>query len=227
MKYTALQIVDFNNPISMEYMEGSQKTFECVKDVLDIVPVQCYVPDTIPEGIYSDKSPRSPTERAIAYTHYSLVERIAGGERIIIMEHDAYLIPEREDIFRLSLAHCNDFKLWNCGIALECYTLQKAVALNYCRYFRAMAATEISGPMNRLHVASDNTAEGMVLWPRLGQKNLSCISDSVYKCNKGDGIVQPAPVTQFIKRSLGVTNVDKRTTGWAITEKKNPDIIFI
>ena len=41
-------IVDFDNPVSVQYMNKSIESFAPVKDILSITPVQCTKPHTLP-----------------------------------------------------------------------------------------------------------------------------------------------------------------------------------
>lgn len=117
----AYMICDFNNPVSMQYVELSLKSFEPVSDIVNITPVQCTTPNTLPirHGEneppiphYIDRDdllagrdrlrPRffggsfcdSPIYNCVMHSHWQLIKRIAEGEPIAIMEHDAALVDE-------------------------------------------------------------------------------------------------------------------------------------
>lgn len=119
-------LCDFDNPLSMRYLDLSLKSFEPVKDIVNITPLQCDTPETTPIYHKGYKYPFSEEDRkhlpswleldnpdeelrprhiggsfydvplygAIAYSQLKLVKRIAEGEPIAIMEHDAALINE-------------------------------------------------------------------------------------------------------------------------------------
>ena len=111
-------IVDFDNPVSVQYMNKSIESFAPVKDILSITPVQCTKPNTLPirykrnfkpipfyvknngkdfcrprfiGGTFDD----NPIYQSIMHSHYTLIKRMAQGEAdIAIMEHDAALVNE-------------------------------------------------------------------------------------------------------------------------------------
>ena len=84
----------------MAFGTGIPKSFAPVSDLIEIETYQCYVPDTLPSFKWNENKKRTLTEKSILYTYYELMTRIADGEKFIIMEHDAYLNPDRIDIFR-------------------------------------------------------------------------------------------------------------------------------
>ena len=51
----AKMIVDFDNPVSMKYMELSLKSFKSLSDILEITPVQCTKPETLPIRVKADE----------------------------------------------------------------------------------------------------------------------------------------------------------------------------
>ena len=110
-------IVDFDNPVSVQYMNKSIESFAPVKDILSITPVQCTKPNTLPlrykrnfkpipfyvgedddaararffGGTFDD----NPIYQSIMHSHYLLVKRMAEGETdLAVMEHDAALVNE-------------------------------------------------------------------------------------------------------------------------------------
>tara|TARA_B110000858_G_scaffold82970_1_gene96147 strand:- start:4447 stop:5238 length:792 start_codon:yes stop_codon:yes gene_type:complete len=111
-------IVDFDNPVSVQYMNKSIQSFTPVKDILSITPVQCTTPNTLPirykknykpipfyvgddgidfcrprffGGTFDDNS----IYQSIMHSQYTLIKRMAQGESdIAIMEHDAALVNE-------------------------------------------------------------------------------------------------------------------------------------
>jgi len=118
----AYMLVDFNNPLSLQYMNLSLESFSAVDDIVKITPVQCTTPETLPIRFQKNEEPLPPyidrnnpndvlrpryfggsfcdtgTYQAIMYSQYQLIQRIANGEPIAIMEHDAALV--NEDSFR-------------------------------------------------------------------------------------------------------------------------------
>jgi hypothetical protein len=116
-------ICDFNNPISMRYVDLSLESFKAVEDLIHITPVQCTTPATLPiryrKTVQGEENcphyvselpdhcrPRhyggtfcdDPIYNCIMHSHMQYVKRIAQGEELMIMEHDAALI--NEDSFR-------------------------------------------------------------------------------------------------------------------------------
>jgi len=111
-------IVDFDNPVSVQYMNKSIESFAPVKDILSITPVQCTKPNTLPIRYKKNFKPipfyvkndgkdycrarffggtfdDNPIYQSIMHSHYSLIKRMAAGESdIAIMEHDAALVNE-------------------------------------------------------------------------------------------------------------------------------------
>jgi len=110
-------IVDFDNPVSVQYMNKSIESFAPVKDILSITPVQCTTPETLPIRFKKNQEPIPPfiikngtdfcrprffggnfddlpLYQSIMYSHYALICEIALGEEIAIMEHDAALVNE-------------------------------------------------------------------------------------------------------------------------------------
>jgi len=123
--HDAYMIVDFNNPVSMSYMEKSLKSFAPLKDILNIIPVQCTTPDTLPIepcGIVSG------VLNSILHSHHMLIRKIADGEDILIMEHDAALI--NEDSFREMYDACwGNVEGFFPGVAMELYSLSPKLAV--------------------------------------------------------------------------------------------------
>lgn len=117
----AFIICDFDNPTSMRYLELSLESFSPVDDILKITPVQCTTPETLPIRYERNQAPipfyvdvpngdtlqprffggtfcDTPIYNCIMHSQWQLIKRIAEGEPIAIMEHDAALV--NEDSFR-------------------------------------------------------------------------------------------------------------------------------
>lgn len=141
-------LVDFNNPLSMKYSDYSLKSFECVSDVFEIERVQCYTPTTKPDHDWNlKKDHRRPAEQSLLLSIRELLQQIVDGERFIIMEHDAYLIPEREDIFRVLLEQAYNMALWCVGIATECWTIESKLAENMIKVINNDHKHKYKGPL--------------------------------------------------------------------------------
>jgi len=144
------QIVMSDNPISMDYHELSKKSFEPVNDIIEIVPFEAITPhhpdfeehesrynwqhllsmDSKHNSKKFDK-PHSPTERAGMCSHWELIrQRSLNDEPFFVTEHDTYLLPEHEDVFRESLELWEDYDLHyaNIGLYMGCYSLSRTFA---------------------------------------------------------------------------------------------------
>lgn len=114
-------ICDFNNEVSMRYVEMSLESFKPVEDLVSITPIQCTTPATLPIRFQENQEPipfyvapdgkdylrarhyggtfcDDPLYNCVMHSHMQLVKRIAEGEELAIMEHDAALI--NPDSFR-------------------------------------------------------------------------------------------------------------------------------
>ncbi len=227
MKVKAFQIVNFDDPLSMRYLEHSQRSFEPVRDVLEIEPVQCVTPNTIPpENSFKEKDTRTLFEQACFASHYNLVKRLGHGEEFIIMEHDAYLWPDRIDVFYELITQKEKFSAFYLGISNEFYSLNKAISRKYVSDVNNRRIT--GGPMTTAlnsvkHFEKSNAS--FALWPVYGQKKEICASPSVARSAKGTGIIYKAPVTQHYMLHTGST-IKERANKWKFTPKRNPDMYF-
>ena len=155
----AFILCDFDNPLSMRYLDLSLKSFEPVKDIVNITPVQCdrnettpkYHPEItrpfkdedyahLPSWIDLDDPEDYLRARhiggafydtheygAIAYSHLKLIKRIAEGEPIAIMEHDAALI--NEESFRAMVEeYWGHVDLFMPGTCMEFYGMSSRLA---------------------------------------------------------------------------------------------------
>ena len=155
----AFILCDFDNPLSMRYLEHSLESFKPVEDIVNITPVQCDTPATtpilhpainrpfkdedyakLPSWIDLENPADNLRERhiggafydvpeynAIAYSHLKLIKRIAEGEPIAIMEHDAALV--NEDTFREMIDECwEEVDFFIPGTCMEFYGMSQRFA---------------------------------------------------------------------------------------------------
>lgn len=147
----AYMLVDFNNPLSLQYMNLSLESFSAVNDIVKITPVQCTTPETLPIRFQENEEPippyvdrndpndflraryfggsfcDSPLYQSIMYSQLQLIKRIANGEPIAIMEHDAALV--NEDSFREMVdMFWGQVDVFIPGACMEFYGLSKRVA---------------------------------------------------------------------------------------------------
>ena len=226
----AYQIVDFDNPISVKHFEYSVRSLEPVSDLLNVKQVQCVTPSTLPVGLLSEEKDRSPTEKAALLSHYYLIKRIAEGEKLIILEHDVYLRPGFEDIFRKAFETYRSLPVWVPGIAVECYTISQAVAKRFCKLVESDRNHKMKGPMLLLHVAGDREcpAEGVnTMWPLSsrvdGRYNMSCLASCPQNGLDGKGVIVDAAITQHVYSTLGSTIKHNKKS---IEPESSPNIFF-
>ena len=222
----AYQIMDFNNPLSVYYQQHSAQALAPLSDLIQIVPVQCTTPATMPADILlNDKKRRTDTEKAALISHYNLAKKLAQGEEFIILEHDAYLWPEREKDFRLlfEYVHC---PIWNCGIAAECYTTNKEVAKFFCELVENDHTHGYRGPLAIMHAAANKYGEKNktnVVWIVEGLTNQTCVASSCNEALLKKGEVYDAPITQHVVEKTGSTiqRIKK-----PISRSANPNVFF-
>lgn len=210
--------VDLNNPLAVRYHEVALKSFECVSDIFKINVVQCITPDTLLDLPFSDKKRRSPQEKASLCSQYRMHKRIADGENFFIMEHDAYLRPDQEGVFRMIMSKWEQMITLNIGIAMECYTCRRQISSLFCEFVENDQNTSTTGPMGILHTATDQWVKNnklnvrAVYWPKLGKDNKTGISTNVTRAHRKPQVVIEAPVTQLIDTNLGTTVTDRPKT---------------
>ena len=227
MGLVAYQLVDFNNPISVSYSQHSINSFKPVRDLIDIIPVQCVVPDTLPQDrFYGDSKERTVYEQSCFCSHYSLVKRRLTGEKFFIMEHDAYLWPQDERIFRKFIQTYLKYEIFYLGIANEFYYLSDIMCKNYVK---ALEDGSINGgPMTHVALVYEKCVKNTstkILWPMKGQVNRICFSNSIDSAILGEGEVYRAPVTQHMNLSVGST-IKERKRKWKFNLENNPDMYF-
>ena len=142
----AYQIVDFDNPISMEYSRISIESFQPAIEAgifSEIIPVQCVTPSTLSE--YEDmftwhksltdidtmngQGEISPTERSGNISHWLLMKQAGEtDERFFILEHDAYLLDV--NMFKKCVDRMNQHEMSyaNLGLFMSCYSYNKECA---------------------------------------------------------------------------------------------------
>ena len=91
--------MDFNNPLCSEIHECRTRIFFKELDIFELSVVQCITPDTPLPNVNNDLEGRSPQELAAFHTYHRALKRMVSGERIWMVEHDAYLRPEGEEFF--------------------------------------------------------------------------------------------------------------------------------
>lgn len=227
MGLIAYQLVDLNNPVSVRYSQHSINSFKPVSDILNIVPVQCIVPSTLPQDrFYGDSLKRSVYEQSCFCSHYNLIKKRLSGEKFFIMEHDAYLWPHNQVIFRKLVQNYLKYEVFYIGIANEFYYLSERM----CEYY--VAALEegniYGGPMSHVHLVYERQVKNTltnIMWPVKGQINRICSSNSIWLALSGQGKIYRAPVTQHFQLSVGTT-IKSRKHKALYNVENNPDMYF-
>jgi hypothetical protein len=169
-------IVDFDNPVSVQYMKKSIESFAPVKDILSITPVQCTTPKTLPIRYQENENPipfyvthdgndylkerffggtfdDHPIYQSIMHSHYMLIKRMADGEDdLVVMEHDAALVNEESFRAMYEMAWGNVDGFFP-GVCMEFYRL----SWEYSQWFIGLldnfpyTKNRYSGPMGIIH----------------------------------------------------------------------------
>ena len=226
----AVMICDYRNPISVAYSKIALKTWEPVKNV-KVERFQCYTPDTINDapfkinwGKYSSagkyrkvRHEITPTEKACLTSMFHWWKHIADtGERVIILEHDAYVTNPIK--MEQLVEDIEEKDIWIPGMAMECCSLSPRFA-KYCMK-KWMTVIEMidAGPMAELWTAleewdvvlrrKDDKLEKeiliemgvekrrRVLWPTLHSQLMLGMGNNLKMVLKGNVGLQKAPVTQ-------------------------------
>lgn len=158
----AYQIVDLENPKSVQYHEISKESYKPALEeglIEDIIPVQAITPsnglEEWEDKFNWDKSLAkidskhgdgtiTPTERSGNISHWLLMQRQAeSDERFLIMEHDSYLLDL--DRFRRSMMFMNrhDMCYANLGLFMSCYSYSK-----HCAQWQWELLTDHNFPIN-------------------------------------------------------------------------------
>lgn len=235
---------DLRNPIVHKYMKYALKRWECVSDVFQVNVVQCVKPHedlnhpleykTVQlEWKSLDRKNRSPQEIASLLSQYRYMKQIAEGEKLWIMEHDAYLRSNGEAEFRRVMGKFNQLLVCNIGIAMECYTCQPQVAKIFCDLVENDSVHPYRGPMTILHMACDAYSKQIdnksrnVWWPKQGQKNETGLSYNVTSAFRNPKLTVDAPVTQIMDKRFGSTVTDRPTIDPNYHEKTHPNFEFV
>ena len=240
----ARMICDFNNEVSMKYTELAINSFKNTD--LEIERVQCVTPDTFLHQDFelqfglndSDKwkgkdKKISPSEQACFASHFREWKAIAeNSQRHLIMEHDAYLREGHEDKFNTMMEYADLITMFNCGIAMECYTMSVGMAqFNWHNFDHnitpsfdgtkwQMSRLVSAGPMAELltsakgyyimnpRIQNGNINPATWLWPDNECNNMVVTAkdvDEYKRYTKGhykSGGLQNAPVTQVFCPSV-------------------------
>lgn len=227
--YRAIMICDLNNPISVAYSKIAMKTWEAVPNVT-VERWQCYTPDTIDEAPFKinwgrfssagkyqkDRHEITPTEKACLTSMFHWWKHTADtGERVIILEHDAYVRKPEKLIPWIK--RMEEFDLWNPGIAMECASMSIPFA-KYCmtkwlkigdvidagpmaELFTAIGEWEkvlkmYNGRKEQEHLESlDLKSRCVLLWPTVKSNNTLCAVNHSSQVLKPETLYE-APVTQ-------------------------------
>lgn len=234
---------NLKNPIVHKYLELSLKSFRPVSDVFNINIIQCMVPGEqlkthdghviLGQENFNEEKKRSPQEIASIISQYRLMRRIANGERLFIMEHDAYLFPSEEPEFRRVMGKYDQLLVCNIGIAMECYTCHPEIAKRFCEWVENDYDHKMKGPMAILHKVIDEYAKEIdnkvrnVWWPKKGQRNETGLSNTVTTAFTDPTLTIKAPITQMIDMSIGSTVTDRKGVKPKYTEKSHPNFHFV
>jgi len=221
--------VDLNNELAVRYKDYALKSFEPVKDIFEIEVTQCVTPDNFLEELEGEKGvtqnlktnkrlkARSPQEIGSLQSKYLLTKRLAAGEKFWIMEHDAYLRPQHENVFRMLMTKWQKFPCAGIGIANEFYTLWEDIAAIWIDLFLSGHPT---GPMGITHAATNIWAEKTkyrgrdVYWPAsrfIDPRwcNMTGLGQNCNIAHKDPQVIIHSPITQCIDYKYGGTVTDR------------------
>ena len=234
--YRAIMICDLNNPKSQAYADVSIETWKDVEKV-EIEKWQCYTPDTMQEadcwkrmpwapnlkssmGKYRDEPHYiTPTEQACLTSMFHWWEHIKDThERVIILEHDAYVRDSKKLNMLIDLIPTTD--LWSAGIAAECITMSPMfvdVMMDKWKDVENPGMHIDAGPMAELHTGAHDfmhwdkkhpeyhrsvceryqvPRRKRFLWPTKFEQNQLGYGNDINMIFNGEEGVQRAPVTQ-------------------------------
>ena len=235
-KTKGIMNVDLNNPLAVRYMEVALKSWERVSDVFEIEVVQCITPDTLLPDVNNDTSTRSPQELAAFHTHYRVAKRIQNGERLWMMEHDAYFRPEGEEFFRMIMTKWerknSSFQL---GMANEFWTTTPKIAKRFCEEFENGYKR---GPMALLHRVTDQenrerkNRHADTYWPanrfkNPEWKNMTGLHVDVSMAYSQPLTLFPSPVVQILDVEYQSTVTDRPKNANPKTPENQPDMLWI
>lgn len=244
--------VDLNNELAVRYMNYALKSFERVKDIFEIEVVQCITPETLlpelkdnPNITVDPKTQkkyrnRSPCEIASLHSNYRMIKRFAEGERFFVLEHDAYLRPEHEDVFRMVMSKWREMPIILLGTAFEFYTMQPYLAREWIKVLEN--GTNL-GPMGIAHQVGTHKVPGKFnncYFPANRYKdprwcNLTGVGKNTSMCYDDPNVLLNSPITQIADERYGGTVTDRDwqlVDGKYIMEKtynrtKHPDFEWI
>lgn len=233
-KARGIMNVDFGNPLAVKYMNVALESFQRVSDIFEVTVVQCITPDTLLPNVNNNLSGRSPQELAAFHTHYRAAKRMASGERIWMLEHDAYLRPEGEEFFRMIMSKwLNKKSSMQLGMANEFWMTIPPIAKMYCEAFEN---NYDRGPMQLLHTVTDkycrqnNNRHNNTYWPSNRFKNPHWCNKTGMNTDVSSAYNNPvkqwdSPIIQILDEKYGGTVTD---TGKSKYIKKNhPDVEWI
>ncbi len=233
--------VDLNNPLAVAYMKHALKSYEIVSDIFQVNVIQCITPDTLLEelkDIPNQLTKRSPQELASLHSNYRAAKRMAAGERFWAIEHDAYLRPEHEDVFRMIMSKWSTKQsTLQIGMANEFWTTIPEIAKMFCNEIEKGWNT---GPMSLLHRVTDiylkdKKKSTSTYWPANRFKNKEWVNKTGIGTNVSEAYANPAiiidsPICQILDEKYGNTVVDKRKVkynSYVNTKSSNPDFRWI
>ena len=223
--------VDLNNELAVRYMERALQSYEPVKDIFEIEVVQCITPETLlPELTDNilitrnkENTPlrnRSPQEIGSLHSNYRMIKRLSQGEKFWVLEHDAYLRPQHEDVFRMLMSKWKQFPAAGIGTAFEFYTMNSEIAQIWIDTF--LSGTHL-GPMGIMHSATDqwskrhDNQKRNIYWPANRFKhvewtNKTGVDVSCHACHQRPKIIIDSPITQILDEKYGGTVIDRKKT---------------
>lgn len=234
-KAKGIMNVDLNNPLAVRYMEVALKSWERVSDVFEVEVIQCITPDTLIPNLNDNLEARSMQELAAMHTHYRCAKRISEGERIWVMEHDAYFKPEGEEFFRMIMSKWltknSSFQL---GIANEFWTTIPEIAGMFCE---KVENNYHRGPMQLLHSCTDvyrrkiKDNHPCTYWPSNRFKNPEWKNKTGLNVDVSSAYNDPikqwdSPVCQILDEEYGGTVID-RPKPRIYTKDAHPDVEWI
>jgi len=231
--------VDLNNPLAVAYMKHALKSYEIVSDIFRVNVIQCVTPDTLLKelkDIPNQLTNRSPQELASLHSNYRAAKRMAAGERFWTLEHDAYLRPEHEDVFRMIMSKWLTKKSTiSLGMANEFWTTIPEIAELFCQ---EIEKGWFKGPMGLLHRVTDiylkNKPETRdTYWPAnrfINKKwvNKTGVGINVSNAYSGPKVVLDSPICQVMDENRGRTVTDRpKTQKISHSKELNPDYKWI
>ena len=154
------------------------------------------------------------------------------GNRVWMLEHDAYLLDEK--VFRDLLLKYKEKRCTMPGIAVECYNVDTETALKFCEFVENDFDHTLRGPMSILHRCTDmiSKANGesvntKTLWPKRGKDNQTGVGPCATIAHSRPQHVIPAIVTQIVDLKHGSTVDDRGDLNPIYNEKTHPNFKFV